>query len=70
MKNILDRNQNKAIEVRNLLLLKKVLMVNYNKLSGCRKNYSAGTYLRSSWAKIQDWSDLKVILRLIAMPGG
>jgi hydrogenase nickel incorporation protein HypB len=37
MKNILDRNQNKANEVRNLLLLKKVLMVNIISSPGAGK---------------------------------
>jgi hydrogenase nickel incorporation protein HypB len=37
MKNILDRNQNKANEVRNLLMLKKVLMVNIISSPGAGK---------------------------------
>jgi hydrogenase nickel incorporation protein HypB len=37
MKNILDRNQNKANEVRNLLALKKVLMVNIISSPGAGK---------------------------------
>lgn len=37
MKNILDRNQNKATEVRDLLLLKKVLMVNIISSPGAGK---------------------------------
>ncbi|MEI8224664.1 MAG: hydrogenase nickel incorporation protein HypB [Bacteroidota bacterium] len=37
MKNILDRNQNKANEVRNLLTLKKVLMVNIISSPGAGK---------------------------------
>jgi hydrogenase nickel incorporation protein HypB len=37
MKNILDRNQNKANEVRNLLVLKKVLMVNIISSPGAGK---------------------------------
>ena len=37
MKNILDRNQDKANEVRNLLLLKKVLMVNIISSPGAGK---------------------------------
>jgi len=37
MKNILDRNQNKADEVRNLLALKKVLMVNLISSPGAGK---------------------------------
>jgi hydrogenase nickel incorporation protein HypB len=37
MKNILDRNQNKADEVRNLLTLKKVLMVNIISSPGAGK---------------------------------
>ncbi len=37
MKNILDRNQNKADEVRNLLALKKVLMVNIISSPGAGK---------------------------------
>jgi len=37
MKNILDRNQNKANEVRNLLSLKKVLMVNIISSPGAGK---------------------------------
>ena len=37
MKNILDRNQNRANEVRNLLLMKKVLMVNLISSPGAGK---------------------------------
>ena len=37
MKNILDRNQNKAQEIRDLLLLKKVLMVNIISSPGAGK---------------------------------
>jgi hydrogenase nickel incorporation protein HypB len=37
MRNILDRNQNKANEVRNLLLLKKLLMVNIISSPGAGK---------------------------------
>jgi hydrogenase nickel incorporation protein HypB len=37
MKNILDRNQNKADEVRNLLILKRVLMVNIISSPGAGK---------------------------------
>ena len=41
MKNILDRNQNKANEVRNLLLHEKDLYGKYYKLTWCRKNHSS-----------------------------
>lgn len=37
MKNILDRNQNKASEVRNLLVIKKVIMVNIISSPGAGK---------------------------------
>ena len=37
MKNILDRNQNKANEIRNLLKLKEILMVNIISSPGAGK---------------------------------
>ena len=41
MKNILDRNQNKANDVRNLLLAEKNSYGKYYKLTGSRKNHIA-----------------------------
>ena len=57
MKNILDRNQNKANEIRELLILKKLLMVNIISSPGAGKTTLAGANMRSYRRKVQDWSD-------------
>jgi hydrogenase nickel incorporation protein HypB len=57
MKNILDRNQNKAGEVRDLMLLKKVLMVNIISSPGAGKT----TLLERTCSKLGDEIRIGVI---------
>jgi stage III sporulation protein SpoIIIAA len=56
MKNILDRNQNKADEVRKLLSEKNVKMVNIISSPGAGKT-TAGTDMRSPGREDQYWDN-------------
>jgi hydrogenase nickel incorporation protein HypB len=53
MKNILDRNQNKADEIRNLLTLKKILMVNIISSPGAGKTTLLERTLEAIGAKFR-----------------